>query len=350
MKLFQAALLGLIAMGVSFATAGPSVASADHHAAEPTTPAAAAGAKQIAEVANQAFEPLPGRHGYLFTQLTPEGPQTLYQQHADERFAIGSSFKLFILGTLAEEANAGQRRLANVFRLREPWIGPPHSELAEWPLGSPVTLQTLALKMISISDNTATDHLIHILGRENIEHQMARMGHEHPQWNTPLLTTRDMVMLRDKNTGNLGREYLKLDVAARRQMLAKLQQQPIDFEQVDFDTAAYDLAEWYACPEDMARALAWIKQHTGERDAAHPLRAVLAVEPKLKYDPEVWPYVGFKGGSEDQLLAGNWLLRHKNGNWYTMHVWCNSPDKKLPIPEMVTAVQTLFAAIEKELE
>ena len=53
--------------------------------------------------------------------------------------------------------------------------------------------------MISISDNTATDHLLHHLGRRNVEGQMVAMGHGTPQRNRPLLSTREMVMLRDLN-------------------------------------------------------------------------------------------------------------------------------------------------------
>ena len=304
-----------------------------------------AAAKVNAQI-ETTLKQLPGRTGFAFTELTADGIRPIYQVRADDRFAVGSSFKLFILGELAVQSNAGRRDLANVMRLRKDLEGPPHSEMAEWPADSPVTLQTLALKMISISDNTATDHLLYLLGREAIERQMAAMGHSHPQWNRPLLSTREMTMLRDEKQGLPGKAYQKLDEAAKRKFLADHFQGVPDYESLDFDTRAYDIAEWYATPLDMARALAWLQKHTTDEDAAQPLRTILTVDPKLPHDPAVWPFVGFKGGSEDQLLAGNWLLKNKNGRWYTMHMYWNNPDKKVDQALMLKALQSIFEDVQ----
>lgn len=318
--------------------------------AAPVAAAPRTDAHDIDATVHRAFAPIPGKAALLFTELTDKGPMPLIERHENERFAIGSSFKLFIVGTLAEEVNDDQRQLANVTRLRPEWIGPPHSEMAQWPIGSPVTLHTLTLKMVSISDNTATDHLMHLLGREKIELQMATMGHSHPEWNRPLLLTREMAMLRDKNTGLLGGAYQKLDESSRREFLVEKLSGTPDFETLDFDAAAYDLAEWYATPMDMARALAWLKQNTESDQPAHPLRAILAVDPKLSHDPNIWPYVGFKGGSEDQLLCGNWLLQHANGHWYTFHVFLNSPKENLDRGKTLEAIQQAFGAVQRIVE
>ncbi len=313
---------------------------------EHTSTISPAAEAEVNEVGRKVLARLSGRSGFVFTELTDKGPQPLFGLHEQERFAIGSGFKLFILGTLAKETNGDRRQLANVMKLRADWIGPPHSEMAEWPLGSPATLNTFALKMISISDNTATDHLLHLLGRENIEQQMAVMGHQHSQWNRPLLSTREMTMLRNKRTGMLGKKYLALDEQARRKFLADHFTGVPDYETLDFDTAAFDMAEWYATPMDMAHALSWLKQHTQSDQPAHLLREVLAVEPKLPHDAQIWPYVGFKGGSEDKLIAGNWLLQNRNGRWYTFHVFWNSPQKKVVEADMVEAIKQLFGAIQ----
>ena len=133
-------------------------------------------------------------------------------------------------------------------------------------------------------------------------------------------------------------------------MLAKLSAGMPDYEMLDFDTAAYQVAEWYASPLDMAQALAWIYTHTEDDQPAHDARGILAVDPKLPHDAKRWPYVGFKGGSEDQVLAGNWLLENENGHWYTMHVFCNSPQEKIDPRKLVAAVGEIFAAIEASLK
>ena len=176
----------------------------------------AADSAAVDEAAKKALAELPGHSGFVFTELEASGPRKLFGQNDQQRFAIGSSFKLFILGTLVDEVNAQRRRIDDTMLLQRQLAGPPHSELAEWPVGAPVTLYTLALKMISISDNTATDHLLYLLGRETIERQMGLMGDEHAQWNRPLLSTREMTLLRNKKTGLLGRQYQQLDEAGKR--------------------------------------------------------------------------------------------------------------------------------------
>src|SRR5262249_4390088 len=39
---------------------------------------------------------VPGRHAYLFAELTDKGPVPIHASNARERFSIGSGFKLFI--------------------------------------------------------------------------------------------------------------------------------------------------------------------------------------------------------------------------------------------------------------
>ncbi len=304
----------------------------------------------VTEVIQQELAKLPGHTGMVFTELTPKGPQVLFGVRQDERFAVGSSFKLFILGTLIDEVNNDRRSRDDIMRLRADLKGPPHSEMAEWPVGSPVTLSTLSLKMISISDNTATDHLLYLLGRERIEEQMTRMGDRNADWNRPLLSTREMTMLRDKKTGMLGNQYRKLDDAARRKFLADHFQGELDYDAVDFDTGAYDVAEWYATPLDMSYALDWIRNHTQDGMPASQLRQVLTLDKKLQYDQDTWPFVGFKGGSEDQLLAGNWLLKNKNGKWYTFDLFYNDPDGKADQQQAIGVIQGVFRVIENSIQ
>ena len=44
--------------------------------------------------------------------------------------------------------------------------------------------------MIAISDNTATDHLIDLVGRDRVEAALTVFGHSDPAMTVPFLTTR----------------------------------------------------------------------------------------------------------------------------------------------------------------
>jgi beta-lactamase class A len=295
-------------------------------------------------------EAVPARRAFLFAELADQGPRPIHASGARERFAIGSSFKLFILGALIDEVNKGKRRSEDVMVLRRDLIGPPSSEMAMWPTGSPATLHTYALKMISLSDNTATDHLLYLLGRRRVEEQVQAMGHSDPAVNRPLLFTREMTMIRDKKVPMRAAQWRKLDEAGRRKFLDTEVAGPQDYDALDFDTAALDVAEWYASPMDMAHALDWLRRNTAEGKMGRLLLQVTTVDTKLKFDPAIWSFVGFKGGSEDQLLCGNWLLRHRSGKWYAFHVYFNSDKTKLKEEDVGKAMQKMLTLIEEEVK
>ena len=297
----------------------------------------------------QILESLPGKKSVLFTELTDKGPVPLVAIHADDRYPIGSAIKLYILAMLIEEVNEGRRRLDNTMLLHRHLFFPKQSELASWPADSPVTIHTLALKMISASDNTAADHLMFMLGRKQIEDQMQKIGHGTPGWNRPLLSTRELVLLRDKNFPARAKEYGRLGETDRRIYLQTQLPQVPDFDKVQFDAANYDDVEWFATPLDMARALQWIEQETAEYLPSRLLRDILAINPNLTPDHATWPFVGYKGGSENQLVASNWLLRHKNGRWYTFHLFWNSKEKKVDPKEILDKAKTVFSIIEKQV-
>ena len=57
--------------------------------------------------------------------------------------------------------------------------------MQDWPPGAAVTVETLATLMISVSDNTATDTLIRLVGRERVEARLAASGHQPARRDAP---------------------------------------------------------------------------------------------------------------------------------------------------------------------
>src|SRR3546814_9446127 len=108
---------------------------------------------------------LPGRTGFLVAKLDGGTVKPIASAHSDEQFAVGSIVKLYILDELAAQVAAGKRRWSDVVPLSH--LSFSSAGTANWPKGTPVTLQTLANWMISVSDNGATDTLIHLLDRKS---------------------------------------------------------------------------------------------------------------------------------------------------------------------------------------
>jgi hypothetical protein len=134
-------------------------------------------------------------------------------------------------------------------------------------------------------------------------------------------------MLRDKNAVGRADKWRKLDEAGRRKFLQTEIASLHDYEAVDVDPAALDVAEYYATPLDLAHAFDWIRRHTGPNDAGRPLLQVMGTE--LKFDRKTWP---------------------KNGKWYTFHAYFNTDKGKLKRDEMIAVVYKMLATIEAALK
>ena len=114
----------------------------------------------------------------------------------------------------AEPPGAGRPAALERRRPARPPLDPVAARSSDWPRGAPVTLHTLAALMISQSDNTATDMLLHPLGRENVERMMAAIGVAAPARNRPLLSTLELSAI--KTAPDAGAQRLAAGRRGRR--------------------------------------------------------------------------------------------------------------------------------------
>lgn len=276
-----------------------------------------------------SFAGLKGKASFVVAKLNQAGETILASYHPGDILPIGSAFKLFVLGTLIRDIGAGERHWSDIVRLRNTWKSLPSGFLQEWPNGSPLTLQTLATLMISQSDNTAADVLIHVLGRKHVEETMSLMGIRPDESMKPFLTTREMFLLKDKRSSASLDTYLAMNEPERRTYLKKVIAHENIKDALPWDLtsnapSAVDSLEWFASSKDMTSAMAWIWRHTANANT-RPARDILAINPGIAFDRELWPYVGFKGGSEPGVLNLTFLLQSKSKGWYVMSAsWMNT--------------------------
>jgi beta-lactamase class A len=221
---------------------------------------------------------------------------------------------------------AGERRWSDVVTLDRRSM--PSGMLQNWPAGSPVTLHSLAALMISISDNSATDMLLHVAGRENVERMMATIGVEAAARNRPFPSTLEMFALKTAPEADQ-QAWTAADEAERRRLLAD-RYANADAERIDpaiFTGRPMRIAEleWFASAADLVRTMDWLRRN-GDETA----RAILAISPggppTLRRD---FAYIGYKGGSEPGVLNQTWLVRNQAGVWHVVTVSWNNPDAPL---------------------
>jgi len=263
------------------------------------------------------FVALPGSAGYAVMLLDKDqGPKRkIAGLHTSEQFAIGSTFKLYILAELASQVEAGKRNWSDV----TPLAHRSFSSLAtrNWPKDSPVTLETLALQMIAVSDNSATDTLLHHLGRDAVERRLKSVGHGEPERTLPFLSTVEAFAL--KGNDGLRESYLQENEKEQRKLL-KTNADKLDFSAINsnlFSSSTpkhIDTIEWFASPSDITKLLDNIRLSRNDRMLEIMSVNVGPAESRRKN----WNYLGYKGGSEPGVISMSFLAQAKDGNWYAI--------------------------------
>ena len=279
---------------------------------------------------------LPGMVNAWFAPL--DGGAPVIGIGADKSLALGSTFKLYVLAALAQDVKAGRRKWSDVVPLTEKSY--PGGQMQNWPQGAPVTLHTLASLMISISDNTATDQLIQILGRPRILKLMRDSGHSNPAANDPFLTTRELFILKTMDPVFLDRWRARSpDAMVAAEVLMTVANPTLDEVNAAFANGpkALDI-EWFAAPADIAKLFAHMR-----RTADPKVFDILAINPSATAGIKAnWGYIGFKGGSEPGVLNLTWLLRDKAGRDWVLTLGWNNPDANIDAGVLESIAQRIL--------
>lgn len=265
---------------------------------------------------------LPGTVGFAVYALETPAPRALVEQRGDAAAPIGSAFKLWVLAELVAQVDAGKRRWDDVVPLGPPSLASGITQ--DWPAATPMTLQALATLMISISDNSATDTLIAVLGRDAIDARAVALGADPAA--LPILTTAEAFRLKHPAAAPLAAGWGTLSPAERRARLADpaLARVPLD-PALFGDRPVVPAIEWFASPRAMAKTLDWLSQASGDR-----ARAILAT---ARQDRHNLAYAGSKGGSEPGVLSLNHLARDRAGRWFVVTASQHRADGPIdPVP------------------
>lgn len=266
------------------------------------------------------LEALPGSTGVLLSSLDfSEKP--IFSHNDGRQFAIGSTFKLYVLSALARSIESGERQWSDVVTINRRSF--PSGMMQNWPDGAPVTLQTLATMMISISDNTATDILLHELGRNAVESELLSSGHSQPDRTLPFLSTLELFAL--KGSPQNAAKYIAADDVGKRRILIDFEDDirgdPDQIKPPRFSSPTeIDTLEWFASALDIRRILRRIVEL--DDPTARNIMAVSNAMPDARAND--WSYVGYKGGSEPGVLNLSWLLQSKSGEWYVLTLSWNN--------------------------
>jgi beta-lactamase class A len=208
-----------------------------------------------------------------------------------------------------------------------------------------------AAAMMSVSDNTATDMLINLVGRPAVEAALTSTGMASPDLDQPLLTTREIFTLKLSQWPSLATRYATGDETSRRALLAST----VDREPLPAVAAAgdwvtprdIDSVEYFASPSDICRAYASLAG-LARQPGLSPLGQVLTLsDDGLALDPAQWQTTWFKGGSEPGVMALSYLATTRTGHSYVVTALAEDTsqpiDEAAATPTMLSAIRGAFA-------
>ncbi len=249
-----------------------------------------------------AFRALPGKVSVL---IESDGAERGSVEPALV-LGVGSAFKLSILAALRAEIDGKKRAWKDVVELQPERRSLPSGFLQTWPDHAPMTVYSLAGLMISISDNTATDALLALVGREKVEAFAPR--------NKPFLATREMFQLKANGGEAELAAFQRGSEAEKRQVLKALEKKPLPaVEGYPTEPRALDV-EWFYSARELCALMKKV----------HDL-PVMGINPGLAKKAD-WDHVSFKGGSEPGVLSmTTWLSKGPRAHCISA-IW-NAPHK-----------------------
>ncbi|MFF5208948.1 serine hydrolase [Streptosporangium sp. NPDC000396] len=285
--------------------------------------------------------------GFLAAEIDARGRCEIVHAVAPDKVQpLGSIFKLYVLGAVAEKIRDGELSWNTKLTIKPEWKSAGEDGLVKRPDNSTTTVREAAKLMISISDNTATDILIHTVGREAVEAKV-RQWSGHAKLNIPFLTTKELFLLKGVNHPEQARTYLSLDTAGKRAYLKNtVAEQSLSDIKIWTKPREIHTLEWFGSPRDICRAYAGLIKLKSK-----PLHEAMSTNDlAIQLAPKKWPTVWAKGGSENGVLDLSYFARSAKGRTYVVTPLTNNPeapiDESTAAPELISLSRGAFALLK----
>jgi beta-lactamase class A len=213
------------------------------------------------------------------------------------------------------------------------------------PPGSQVSVRTAAQKMISNSDNMATDMLIGRVGSPAVERALADAGHHDPASMTPFPTMHELFSI-GWGVPDLREKWKKADPAGRAALLKETSTRHYEPDpmRTHSPASAYGV-EWFGSAEDICRVHAALQKIAV--GPAAPVKDIMTAIPGIDLDRQLWPYIGAKAGNLPGELTFSWYAVDKSGQPWVLSLQTNWPRFHGPGTAgwLMTIIKQMFALV-----
>lgn len=249
------------------------------------------------------LQQLPGQ----VSLIVQSGSTTLASLAPDKTLAVSSAFKLAVLDALRDQIRRGRRQWGQQVVLTQGDKSLPPGGLEAASVGSRYSVAALAHAMIADDDNTATDMLIRLVGRDAIASFL-------PLGDRPLLSTHDLYVLKDPARRSLRDRWLAAVPSARGVLVGLADRAALpSFSTLSAAYARGPVApgvEWFFS----ARQLCALMGDVHDLAPTQVNRGAAAAGD--------WRSVSYEGGAETGVVSlTSWVVRPDGSSYCIAAVW-----------------------------
>jgi len=297
---------------------------------------------------DQTLSALAPESNLLVAEFAGSGCRIIHGRDEDQRLAIASTFKLYVLGELARQVQQGTVSWTDQVVLEDGLRSMPSGDYAFAASGTRVPVRSLAEAMIRKSDNTATDHLIDLLGRDNVFRSLAAFGHGDPSINAPLLLTRELFGIKMTQSSAWMRRYMEASDSEQLSMLESeidpLRLNPEgDWGRWNGPTAINGI-EWFASATELCRVSAALWSMGAQPDLA-PVREILTRNRGGIGEGDTWKRTGYKGGFEAGVVNMTFVLERADGRVFFVSAGYNRSSGAIDGSSARVALDPVFTCL-----
>jgi len=228
--------------------------------------------------------------GDVSIYITSDNQDEILTYNENQKLAVGSTFKLYVLKTLYKTIEGKEKSWDDIIQLKNENMSLPSGILQSWPLQSPLTVSTMANLMISLSDNTATDHLIDYIRREKIEDYV-------DDYNKPFLKTIEAFKLKYGVSSDLRMRYIEGNIETKEDVLSEIKNEDVVISDISDEVSFINYIEWFFSTKELCQTIYDLKDIQE-----------LRLNPGL-VSKNNWYFAGYKGGSEPGVLQYTHILQ-----------------------------------------
>ncbi len=263
------------------------------------------------------FDELVKVEGKISLYVSKNGVSVIGKNEND-KMGVGSAFKLEILKKLIEKMDKEKISPEKIVYLKESLKTLPSGMLQCWPDKSPITVQTLANLMISISDNTATDHLIDFVGLDMIK-------------------TREMFFLKWGISKEELDDYFKSSDKDKKLKREKFALKDLDTIKYTPSPTYIEELEWFFSTKELCTIISSLKN-----------RAEISINTPF-IEKKNWKIAGFKGGSEPGVINYTHILQKKEKSpLFAISLTVNNPKKGVDTSKITELLVRVINLIESD--